>query len=267
MANRGSSSPPGLAVPRKGRADLQVHTSDGDGMESARAIFDWNREHGSLDIIAITDHDDVGGALRAREVWARGGYDFGFVPGIEVTTRSGHLLALWIDVQIPAFKGLGETIARIHEAGGVAVIPHPFSMTTRSVGRRTLAALVRDGSPDTLPDGLEVANPVGIGWDCGRKVLELNQRWRLAETGGSDAHFIEALGCAYTTFPGRSPEDLRLAIQSRTTQGILVHRTPLRRIGVRRLALQQVRGLAVTPRKVIGRALKRHTPESDHLLP
>jgi len=243
--------------PGFGRADLQVHTSHGDGMDSARAIFDWNREHRLVDVIAVTDHDDIRGALRARESWARGSYDFDFVPGIEVSTRSGHVLALWVEVQIPSFKGLQETIERIHAAGGLAVVPHPFSMTTRSVGRRGLERHLRSARPDAKPDGLEVANPVGLGWDCGRRARKLNRSWGLAETGGSDAHFVEALGCAQTVFPGRSAEDLRAAVAARETSGILIARTPLRRIGARRLARQQVRGLAVTPRTIIARAVRR----------
>jgi predicted metal-dependent phosphoesterase TrpH len=240
-----------------GKADLQVHTADGDGMDTARAIFDWNEQHRAVDIIAVTDHDDVRGALKARETWARGGYRFDFVPGIEVSTRSGHVLALWVETQIPAFRGLAETVARIHEAGGLAVIPHPFSMTTRSVGRRALDRVVA-GAGDARPDGLEVANPFGLGWDCGRRALHLNQeRWQLAETGGSDAHFLEAVGSAYTAFPGQTAVELRHAILARETRGVLAHATPLRTIGLRRLALQQVRGLSVTPRKLVSRLLSR----------
>ena len=80
-----------------GRADLQVHSAYGDGMATAAEIFDRVEAHGALDVIAITDHDDVTGALEAREVHARGHYRFAFVPGIEVTTRSGHMLALFVD--------------------------------------------------------------------------------------------------------------------------------------------------------------------------
>lgn len=242
---------------RPGRADLQVHTRFGDGLATAREIFDWNEEHRELDVIAVTDHDDVGGALRAQETWAAGNYSFDFVPGIEVTTRSGHLLALWVEKLIPSFRPLDETIARIHEAGGLVVVPHPFSAATRSVGRRALNAVCAQGRAETRPDGLEIANPIGVGWDCGR-ARELNAaKWRLAETGGSDAHFLEAVGIAYTEFPGRTAAELRTAIESRATRGVLVRKTPLREIGLRKLAWQQVLGLSVTPRKVLGRRFRR----------
>ena len=234
-----------------------MHTRFGDGLAPAREIFDWNEETRALDVLAVTDHDDIGGALRAREAWAAGDYSFDFVPGIEVTTRSGHLLALWVETSIPSCRPLEETIARIHEAGGMAVVPHPFSATTRSVGRRTLNAVCAQGRAETRPDGLEVANPVGVGWDCG-KARELNAvKWKLAETGGSDAHFLEAVGIAYTEFPGRTAAELRAAIEARTTKGVLERKTPFREIGLRKLAWQQVLGLSVTPRKVLGRRFRR----------
>lgn len=242
---------------RTGRADLQVHTDAGDGMASARDIFDRIEREQLLEVVAVTDHDDIAGALRAQETWASRGYGFDFVPGIEITTRSGHLLALWVETHIPSFRGLDETIERIHEAGGLAVVPHPFSMTTRSVGRRALAAVHEKGG-SSRPDGLEVANPVSLGWDCGERARRLNDAcWQLAETGGSDAHFVEAVGIAYTSFPGTSAAELREALERRETSGVIERKTPLRDIGLRQLTRQQVRGLSVTPRKVIGRAWRR----------
>ena len=237
-----------------GRADLQVHTSYGDGMDDPITIFDRVEREAFLDVIAITDHDDVGGALAAREVYERTRDRWGFelVTGIEVTTVHGHLLALWVDRPIPSFKPLERTVALIHEAGGVAVIPHPFSLLTRSIGRRTLERVLQLPA-EQRPDGLEVASPLSKGWHAGDRARRANiERWRLAETGGSDAHFVETLGLAYTRYRGRTATALREAIDARTTEGILQGGTPYREIGVRRLATQQVRGLSVTPRKVLG---------------
>ena len=237
-----------------GRADLQVHTSSGDGMDDALTLFEQVEQAAFLDVIAVTDHDDVRGALEARDVYERTRDRWGFelITGIEVTTRQGHLLALWVDRAIPSFRSLEETAALIHEAGGVAVVPHPFSMLTRSIGRRTLERVL-SLPHEQQPDGLEVASPLSKGWHAGEHARRSNvARWSLAETGGSDAHFAEAVGLAYTRFPGRSADALRTAIEQRATQGILVGSTPYRRIGLGRLALQQVRGLSVTPRKVLG---------------
>jgi predicted metal-dependent phosphoesterase TrpH len=241
-------------TPRRfGRADLQVHTSHGDGMEDARTIFERIELRGELDVIAVTDHDDVRGALEAREVHGRSRYHFDLVTGIEVTTRQGHLLALWVDQPIPSFRSLEATVAAIHRAGGIAVVPHPFSALTRSVGRRSLERVLAIADEDTHPDGIELANPTSMGWDTGARARRLNAtRYHLAETGGSDAHFVEAIGNAYTLFPGRDAAMLRAAIVERRTTGVIDQGTPMRDIGARRLLAQQVRGLAVTPRKVLG---------------
>lgn len=243
---------------RFGAADLQIHTSYGDGMASAFELFARVESMTDLDVVAVTDHDDIGGALLAREVHARGNYSFEFVTGVELTTRAGHLLALWVDEPLRPLRPLGETVAAIHRAGGVAVIPHPFSYLTRSVGQRALEKLIAAGDPETIPDGIEVANLTLAGRVTGAKALRLNrERYRLAETGGSDAHFPEEAGTASTLFPGRTAEELRRAILERRTAGVAGTQVPLRAIGVRRLAAQQVRGLSVTPKKVLGPHVQR----------
>lgn len=249
--------PASAAGPQYGLADLHAHTAHGDGMADARTVLDRIEAHTNLDVVAITDHDDVRGALLARDVHARGRYRFELVTGIEVTTRSGHLLALWVDRPIPSFRSLEATIAAIHEAGGLAVLAHPFSPLTRSVGRRGLERVLRITDTVTHPDGIEVANLSLAGRVTGTKPRRLNAGYGLAETGGSDAHFPEEVGTAATTFPGRTAAELRAAILARQTRGLAGQQVPLMQIGARRLALQQVRGLSVTPRKVLGPPLVR----------
>lgn len=247
---------------RFGVADLQVHTAHGDGMADAETLLHHVEHATDLDVIAITDHDDVRGALLAREAHARGAYHFALVPGIEITTRAGHLLALWIDRPIRSLRPLEETIAAIHAAGGVAVLPHPFSPWTRSVGQRTLERILRIEDRGAHPDGIEVANLSLAGRATGRKARRLNAGYGLAETGGSDAHFPEAVGSAVTLFEGTLFEGtgeaaLRAALERRETVGLERRHPPLREIGLRRLAEQQVRGLSVTPRKLLGGSIER----------
>lgn len=248
----------GAPPPRFGVADLQLHTAFGDGMASVREVLDVVEGRTALDVIAVTDHDDVGGALEARELHAGGDYSFELVTGIEVTTRSGHLLALWVDEPIPSLRPLGETIATIHRAGGLAVIPHPFSYLTRSVGQRALERVLAEDDAETRPDGIELANTSLAGRVTRSKARRLNrERYGLAETGGSDAHFPEEIGTAKTLFRGTTAAELRAEIEAGRTRALMGDPVALRSIGVRRLLAQQVRGLAVTPRKVLGRRLKR----------
>ena len=253
-----ASTDDGPAIQRFGRGDLQTHTAFGDGMADALTLLDYVETCTDLDVIAVTDHDDVGGALLARELHARGNYRFEFVPGIELTTRAGHLLALWVDEPLPLLRSLAESVELVHRAGGLAVVPHPFSWLTRSVGRRTLDRLLDNGDPATHPDGIEVANTTLAGRVTGARALRRNrERYGLAETGGSDAHFLEGVGTAATLFRGRTAAELRGAIEARTTMAQAGRAPSMRRLGFRQLAQQQVRGLSVTPRKVIGAQIQK----------
>jgi hypothetical protein len=189
-------------------------------MDSASALFARVEARAEIDVIGITDHDDVRGALEAREAHARGGYQFDLVTGIEVTTLHGHVLALWVDEPIASFKRLEDTVAAIHRAGGLAVVPHPFALT---LDRPAHADRVMQIETRDAPGRHRAGPPMMHGWDVGERAARANrERWHLAETGGSDAHFRETVGTAYTMFPGRTEAELRRAILERSTSGVLV---------------------------------------------
>jgi predicted metal-dependent phosphoesterase TrpH len=245
-----------MATPvQNGRADLHIHTSEGDGMASIEEILDLVEASAELDLIAITEHDDLRPALRARDRWARGNYSFEVVPGVELTTRSGHVIALFVEQPIRSFLTTDRTIAAIHQAGGIALVPHPLSWLTRSVGARVMTRLLLE--PETAPDALEVS-PSPAARLTARRADHLNvTAWHLPRYGGSDAHFPEFIGAAVTTFPGTSSGDLRAAIAAGRTQGELVRSVSAGSLGLRRIVRQQWRGLSVTPRKIIGPHLGR----------
>ena len=199
-----------------GKADLQLHSDLGDGLASPEQILDA-AERARLDVIALTDHDDIRGAFAIRELASRRSSPVEVVLGVEVTTRSGHLLALWIEDEIPMLGGLAETVARVHAAGGVAIVPHPLSYLTFSIGEAALRALARRGS-ECHVDGIEVRNPSIAGRVRARRAAWLNGALlRAAETGSSDAHHAELVGTCWTEFDGRTADDLRRAIGARTT--------------------------------------------------
>src|SRR3989475_11240558 len=156
-----------------GRADLQLHSDLGDGLSSPAAIL-AAAERVGLDVIALTDHDDIRGAFALRELAARGDSPVEVVIGVEVTTRSGHLLALWIENEVPMFCSLADAIARVHGAGGLTVVPHPLSYLTFSMGERALRALVSEGDPARMIDGVELRNPSSAGRARARLAAWLN---------------------------------------------------------------------------------------------
>ena len=200
-----------------GRADLQLHSDLGDGLSSIEEILD-SAERAGLDVIALTDHDDIRGAFALRELAAQRSSPVAVVPGVEVTTRSGHLLALWIEEEVPMFCSVAEALTRIHEAGGVAIVPHPLSYLTFSIGEGALRQLAASGDDARMVDAIELRNPSYAGRVRASRAAWLNTHvLRIAETGSSDAHHAALVGTCWTDFPGRSPEDLRTALRGHAT--------------------------------------------------
>ena len=200
-----------------GRADLQLHSDLGDGLASPEAILDA-AERAGLDVIALTDHDDIRGAFLLRDIAARRSSPVEIVPGVEVTTRSGHLLALWIEDEIPMFCSLADALSQIHKAGGVAIAPHPLSYLTFSIGEGALRQLAAYGDDARMVDAIELRNPSYAGRVRASRAAWLNAHvLRIAETGSSDAHHAALVGTCWTDFPGRTPDDLRRAIQEHAT--------------------------------------------------
>lgn len=237
-----------------GRADLQLHSDLGDGLASPEQILDA-AERARLDVIALTDHDDIRGSFLIRDLAARRSSPVEVVTGMEVTTRSGHLLALWVEDDLPMFGALAATVAQIHERGGLAIVPHPLSYLTFSIGERALRALQR-GRAECRVDGIEVRNPSYAG-----RVRESRAAWLndhvlgVAETGSSDAHHAKLVGTAWTEFDGSSAAELRRAIVERSTRPDGRHWTLREHLdGVAR---QQWRSMVRDPVKRARRRMRR----------
>lgn len=229
------------------RADLQLHSDLGDGLASPEEILDAAEKAG-MDVIALTDHDDIRGSFALRDIAARRSSALAIVPGIEVTTRSGHLLALFVENEVPMFRPLPETVATIHRLGGLAVVPHPLSYLTFSIGERGLRALAELGDDACFVDGMELLNPSYAGRVRVRRAAWLNTHvLRVAETGSSDAHHADLVGTAWTEFPGTAADELRAAIIAKTTKA--GGRAWTLREHLRGAAQQQYRSMVRDPAK------------------
>lgn len=204
---------------RQGRADLHMHSSVGDGLADVAAILGYVEQRTDLDLVAITDHDEIRGALEARDLAAGGAYRFEVIVGTEITTRQGHLLAYDVDRHYPMFRSLRDSIAEVHDDGGFVVIPHPMSWLTLSAGSIALRRLIASGDPRIRPDAIELFNPSAAGRVAHRRARRLNRtHLNLSETGGSDAHHLALVGTAWTAFPGRTADDFRRAVAEHRTQ-------------------------------------------------
>jgi len=232
-----------------GKADLHIHTAVGDGMADIPELLDYVEASTDLDAIAVTDHDNIRGAHAARELWAKGQYSFQVVMGVEVTAIEGHILALYVEEPLPALRPAVEVLEAVHKQGGLCIIPHPLAWLTRSLGRRAIERVMKTGGDGVYFDGIEVTNETFAARMTAKKAIRLNrERYHLAEVGGSDAHFLPAVGSAYTLFPGSTAEDLRRAILDRQSKAASGRHPSLREIGPGQIARQAWRGLTVTPR-------------------
>src|SRR5579884_4109555 len=95
---------------RQGTADVHMHTNYSDGIGSVEEVLAFVQDHTSLDVIAITDHDTIEGALRARDLVAKGGYRFEVIVGEEISTREGHMLALFLEKPVAPDQSIERSI-------------------------------------------------------------------------------------------------------------------------------------------------------------
>lgn len=197
----------------RGHADMHLHSLYSDGTASVAQILEHVERQTDLDVIAITDHERLDGALRAVELHAARDYSYDLVVGEEITTRRGHVLALFVTERIRPLRPLEETLQAIHAAGGLAIAAHPMAPIPLSVGPRSLRG-VRDHAHEHVAfDALELFNPSYAGRVRQGARLELNAReLGLPGVGNSDAHVLEGIGTGFTTFPGHTAMDYRSAL-------------------------------------------------------
>ncbi|KTG09449.1 hypothetical protein AUR64_16870 [Haloprofundus marisrubri] len=126
--------------------DPHVHSEASyDAADPVELILEQAAEIG-LDAVVITDHDTIEESLRAAELAPL--YGLVGIPGVEVSTAEGHLLAIGVEEMPPKRRPYGETIEWVHDHGGVAIVPHPFQRSRHGVRKRVLDALVVDESEE-----------------------------------------------------------------------------------------------------------------------
>ena len=164
------------------KIDLHVHTCySSDSFITLKQVVAYAKKR-RLDGIAVTDHNTVKGALKLKT------RDIIVVPGIEVSTLEGHLLGLNVTEPIPAKLGMEESIRLIHEAGGIAVAPHPTTFYKSPPSRKV-----------TSYDAIEVMNGSSFPFPVFTHLSKrFANRLGLPQTGGSDAHYAPEIGAAYT---------------------------------------------------------------------
>jgi len=200
-----------------GLADLHLHTIYSyDGTASLAAVLNRAKQLG-LDVIAITDHDEIAGALKAMKLASNYGVEV--IPGSEITTADGDLLAFFITEKVPAGLSLIETVLRVRELGGVCVAPHPMAggMGMKSLSARTILEALRNPLVAETLIGIETYNGTSIDRISNHSANLLASSLNIAKTGSSDAHVIDTIGFGTTEFEGNTAADLLMALKNKTT--------------------------------------------------
>lgn len=181
--------------------DPHVH-SDGsyDGHEPVELVLEHAADIG-LDGVVITDHDEIGESLRAAELAPR--YGLIGIPGVEVSTAHGHLLALGVEECPDSGRPFDETVEEVRELGGVAAVPHPFQRSRHGVRKRHIEDC----------DAVEVYNSMLFTGYRNRRAKVFAERHEYPKLGASDAHYLPNVGRAYTeitieTDRGVAPADV-----------------------------------------------------------
>jgi hypothetical protein len=203
------------------KADIHIHTTCSDGLMSPEALVEYVATRTDLRVIAVTDHETVEGAQIARAYAEHFRRDFGHlevVVGAEITSAECDILALFIEKDIPRGLSAAETIARIHEQNGIAIAPHPYAFVMPMLG---IPGMRGAGNRiQTLPfDAVETRNAAPTELFTNWLTAYQNRKGqRLAETGGSDTHYLPTVGSTYTWFPGQTAADLRMALENKTAR-------------------------------------------------
>lgn len=198
-----------------GKADIHTHSTHSDGTSTVAAVLEWAANFTGLDAVAITDHDTLDGTNEALDLASRFGIQV--IPGCEITTRDGHLLALYIQQTIPRGLSMLESVLRVAEQGGLCMPAHPFDFIAHGTSRKTILQILRDPDARQAMVGLEAINTAIPNQWSNIKAQRLANELGLASTGGSDSHVFWTVGSGYTVYDGYSAEDLRKALLARGT--------------------------------------------------
>ncbi|HWC25677.1 MAG TPA: PHP domain-containing protein [Solirubrobacteraceae bacterium] len=176
-----------LRARRRIDVDLHMHTDhSNDCATPVEVLLATAREQG-LGAIAVTDHNEISGALEARAKAAEFGVKV--IVSEEVKTADqGEVIGLFIEEKIPRGMSLAETVAEIKRQGGLVYVPHPFDRMHAVPDYEHLLTIVEE------IDLIEVYNPrVAIG-SFNEEAQRFAAKYRILAAAGSDSHVAQGLG-------------------------------------------------------------------------
>lgn len=191
--------------------DLHCHTSASfDCLASPESVVKAAASRG-LTHLAITDHDRIEGALRARDAAPDG---LTIIVGEEVKTTDGDLIALFLERAVVPGRSARETIADVRAQGGLVGIPHPFDKYRGSMLKGEARRDQGLAGIGQLVDWVETHNARVVGGTGNEQAVEFARELGLPGVAVSDAHSVLEVGVAYSILevdPG-TPEGLLAAL-------------------------------------------------------
>lgn len=178
------------------KLDLHIHSQYSEDAQGTPKEIMKHLINKGLNGMSITDHNTLEGSIKALKLADK---DFCVIPGMEISTADGHVLALNINEVIPKSLSAEDTIDRIIDQGGTPIIPHLFRNMS-GIKVNNLKKII------TKLDAIEVFNSCSLP-QTNLKTLTIAKKYNLGGTGGSDSHIPEYVGNAYTTF---NTEDLTI---------------------------------------------------------
>jgi len=185
-----------------GRAfvDLHCHTAASfDSLASPESMVKAAAARG-MTHLAITDHDRIDGALRARDAVARIAPALTVLVGEEIRTRGGDLIAVFLERAVPPGLPAAEAIAAVREQGGLVGLPHPYD--------RTRGSLSKSGEAEAFEalagsvDWIEAWNARVLIGPGNERAAALARRVGRPGVAVSDSHTALEVGLAGTAMSG-----------------------------------------------------------------
>jgi len=175
------------------KIDMHVHTKFSyDAFITPKELAIYSKKQG-LDGVAITDHDTVSGLREFSKIKS-----LLIIPGVEITTKQGHVLAININTVVETGLSFAETIDQIHDAGGLAIVAHPTAFFKG----------IAEDQLDQKFDAIEVINSSAVPFFFSvRRNRKIAAKLNLPQTGGSDAHYAPEVGMAYTSVDAETSVD------------------------------------------------------------
>jgi predicted metal-dependent phosphoesterase TrpH len=172
--------------------DLHMHTDHSDDCATPVDVLLQTARDRGLGAIAITDHNEVSGALEAQRIAAQMD-DIKVIVAEEVkTAEQGEVIGLFLEEKVPKGLTMAETIAAIRAQGGLVYVPHPFDRFHSVPDYEHLLEIVEE------IDILEVFNPRVAVTAFNEEAVRFARKYRIVPGAGSDSHVAQGLGSVRT---------------------------------------------------------------------